>query len=230
MSILKSLIFCFFIILESAGCQTRDEINAALVRGLNPLNEFVKDIQLDTCGMKILKRNERLLGISSLINGFDSIHIRLSYGCALDGPHPIIALTLISNKWKAEIIETEYYSSDHNLRRKGNCSEDSVDSASKSIRSVNPASGWQSFISKLFALQVLSLPSLEKIPGYRDIDGSVMDGCGIRVQVATKRIYRVYDYSNPVLFADKYPEAKKAVAIGTLLNTEFGLKKQWPLD
>ncbi|MFI5128833.1 MAG: hypothetical protein ACHQFX_02530 [Chitinophagales bacterium] len=180
--------------------------------------------------MKELKRNERLIGISSMINGFDSILIRVSYGCALDPPHPIVALTLISNKWKAEIIETKYYSSDHNIRKKGNCSEDSVDSASKTIKSVVPASGWQSFISKLFALQILSLPSLEKIPDFKDIDGSVIDGCGIRVQVATRRIYRVYQYANPVLFADKYPEAKKALAIGALLRTEFGIKKQWPKD
>lgn len=210
-----------------SGCESVEEKNAAFIRQLNSTDKFITDIQVDTCDMKALTRDEKFLGLESMYKGFDSIQIRIEYGCALEGGRTVI-LTLTAAKWKSEILESEYNYANSVVQKRGECWIDSISSMTKKITVVTPKADWQVFLARIFALEVFSLPTLENISGFSPLDGDIVDGCGVTIQVATKKIYRIYRYNNPDVFSKKYPEAKKIVDLVRLLNKEFDIKTNWP--
>ncbi len=164
-----------------------------------------------------------------MTNGFDSIQIRIWWGCALEGSERFIILRLASGKWQGESIDREYHYSDRFIYKVGKCWVDCVDSVSRKVNNITPKSGWQNFITKLFELNVLSLPQFERIQTPDDRRLEFMDGCGVTVQIATIKIDRIYTYQNPDYFSEKYREAKNIIDIATLLNFEFGVEGKWPM-
>ncbi|MGI6292207.1 MAG: hypothetical protein ACOXZH_07285 [Bacteroidales bacterium] len=85
---------------------------------------------------------------------------------------------------------------------------------------LNPKNGWDSFLNKLFALQIMTLPNMDNISGLED---GWTDGISYNVEVATKKQYRFYGYHLPDKFQDKYWQAKNMVDILKLVETEFGI-------
>jgi hypothetical protein len=228
MNTLKFITVYILTIFIFYGCQNNNQKNAELIRQLNPTDKFIRDIPFDECYMQRFIRDEKFLGLDSLSNGFDSIKIRIWYGCALEGQERFIILSLTSGTWQAEIIEPTYHYSDNFRYKVGKCWVDRLDSISKKVSYVNPKSGWENIITKLFALHILSLPNFENIQDYKDKQLEFMDGCGVTVQIATKRIHRIYNYGNPDVFVNKYQEAKNIIDIARLLNIEFAIGGKWP--
>ena len=71
----------------------------------------------------------------------------------------------------------------------------------------------------------MTLPNQENIEGFKE--DVTADGVGISVQVATKNVYRLYDYSNPDMHLEKHPESKNISQIVRLIDEEFSLKQLW---
>jgi len=190
--------------------QTHDQQNAELIRLLNTGDSLTREINSDQSETAWLRYMEKQCGLDSLNNGFDSVQIRVKYGCFLYGSDRLVILKFVSGKWSAEIRELKY---------------DSGDRITQRIKHEKPKSGWDSLITRLFNLQILVLPNLEKIEGFKE--ESVNDGCWVGVEIATKKCYRNYDYSNPDLYTDQLWQAKNVLGILTFLNEEFEIEN-WP--
>jgi hypothetical protein len=72
-------------------------------------------------------------------------------------------------------------------------------------------------------LNILSLPGLETIKTDEDRQNTAMDGCGITFEIATKNIYRVYDYETPEAYMNKHAEVRSVLQILRLIENEFGI-------
>lgn len=167
---------------------------------------------------------EKSLGLHSLEKGFDSIQIRLWYEDFSIGERLIILSN--SNKgWKAEVSTI---SIDDNPNFKG----DEIERANadflikyivtRTIESKMPKSGWDKFIRKLFNLNILTLPDEGKVTAIDQGGGT--DGWSITVEIATKKVYRYYGYSNPDFFYRNAEEARNINHILVLIDEEFGLE------
>ncbi len=95
-----------------------------------------------------------------------------------------------------------------------------VDSMSRKVKFDKPISGWKIFINKLFELKVLIIED-DKTVISKDDYFAISDGCGIAVQVATRNVYRVYSYRDPVDFPKKYWQSANMEALKKLLHEEF---------
>ena len=223
MNFIKYISLFLLIVLVCCKCKQEDhhnsehdKRNAELVRQLNTTDTFVREINSDESVEAWLRYTEKSCGLDSLNNGFDSIQIRIWYGCAL-GAERLIILSLVSNKWRAEVCERQF---------SGEYSSDGYNPITGKVKYVKPKSGWDSLITGLFNLGILTLPDLDQINGF--VEESVADGCDIGIEIATKRIYREYRYSNPDFYVRQLWQAKNIVGIASLLNAEFGIKDDWP--
>jgi len=187
------------------ACNLADS-NAEKVRQLNPSAKFIKDIPKERI-TESLRTSEKDFGLDSLDNGFDSIQIRIWYGCALLGER-LVMLTHSHGKWEAKISDSTYY-----------------DSIPRVLRVVEPCSSWEKFIKSLFDLEILSLPAIDEFGTE-----TFADGCGAAIEIATKKVYRVYVYSQPDFYEKKHWQAKNMISILRLINTEFGIKNWWPSE
>lgn len=192
-----------------------DKRNAALVRQLNMSDTFVRETNSDEDVKAWMRDEEKGYGLDSLNNGFDSIQIKIWYGCVLYHER-LIVLSLVSNKWRAELCQRQFSGKYPDF------------SMSRKVNNVKPKSGWDSVITGLFNLKILTLPDLDKIDGF--VEESVTDGCYVSIEIATKKIYREYGYSNPDLYVRQHWQAKNIVDIARFLNTEFRIKDEWPSD
>jgi hypothetical protein len=195
-----------------------NEYAAKFVTQLNPTDTFLVDIprpknkEIDSFQIEINKRNERYLALESIEKGFDSIQVRIFYAC-INTPRLFIILKNTGKKWKAELCRIVY---PKNWQNWG-------DSVSRMTINGSPKSGWTKFISQLFELKVLTLPTDDNIPGFKR--ESVTDGCWAEVEIATKNTYRYYSYDNPDLY--NYPQTKNILLILELINNEFEMKKKF---
>jgi len=170
------------------------------------------------------KRALRYLKLESLEKGFDSIQIRIWYGCPLGPGELLVVLKSNKEKWGAEVCKIVYPAT---YQRWG-------DSITRIIFKDSPKSGWIKFINRLFDLSVLSLPDEKQL---KNLHYSVpMDGCGVDIEIATKNVYRKYGYGNPDIYDAEFLEAKNILSILKLINEEFGIrgkfnvKYMWPDD
>jgi hypothetical protein len=134
----------------------------------------------------------------------------------------VIALILNKKKWEAKVYDIVTYEDGYN---EGPAADDiSVRYSYKSAPAEHqPRSGWQSFIRKLFDLDILTLPDIRKIKNFKETYPGT-DGGGMMVEIAAKKLYRGYVYFSPEYYATKYIEAKKIVSIINLLEEELGLE------
>jgi len=191
------LILC--IVYSALFTSCKDENNPARrITELNTADTFLFEFPnrrgvFDSSFYKNNLLTQKSLGLQMLEKGFDSIQIRLWYGGAMVGQRLVI-LTNKNKKWNAEIskIITEV--------RPGFEDTLNVDFwdqyyLERTIEYKTPKSGWNNFIKKLFNLHILSLPDQENIEDFKE--ESIMDGVGVTVEIATKKVYRLYNLSNP---------------------------------
>lgn len=183
-----------------------------------------KEILADTNMLANLVKTEKDLGLMSLANGVDSIEIRIRYGHMRTD-----RLVILSNKdngWKAEVStlgvdvkpEFDYYHQ-HRGSEIGK-----MYTVTRTIQQKTPKSGWKKFINKLFDLGILSLPDEHDLPNYSPAGA---DGFDVFVQVATKKVYRAYWYTNPDFRLDKHKEMRSISTIVKLLDEEFDQEFLW---
>lgn len=211
--------------IELFSCNQDDKISAEKVRSLNTSDTFLLDrpavrTASDSLYYRDFLKVQQQIGISSLEKGFDSLQIRIWYGGYACGDR-LITLTLIGHKWNAAV-----YTITSNLAEllKGWTDDSLIERLNYSAEMEKhfPASGWRKLISELFQLNVLTLPDMRKIKGL--VKEPVSDGDWVLVEIATRKCYRGYSYSNPDLYIEKHPEAKKIVEICRLLEKELGLE------
>lgn len=199
---------------------------AAYVSGLNRSDTFRYEFavdrkgQLDSFHYDSKARIEKLLRLSSLEKGFDSIQIRINYACVM-GDEMLVILTNKHNKWSAEISKLTYHYNYTNEETGG-----VLDSMSRTIKYCTPESGWRNFINKLFELKILSIEDNYKIPGF--YYAMPTDGCGIVIEIATKNVYRFYSYDNPDMYSGQYWQAKNVLDIVRFINKELAIKTRYP--
>ena len=221
-SLITVIIFLFLL----PSCKEDDsaranEYAAKILSQLNSSDTFLFDFpfedgKLDTAALGYLRWQEKCLNLPTLQKGFDSIQIRIWYGCALGGDR-LVSLIHNGKNWKAELS---------NLTRHGGGEEGSagyIDSLTRDIEYKNPKSGWIQLIDSLFDLKILTLPNDYDIPDFRLVQP--MDGCGVGFEISTKNAYRFYTYANPQF--DNYWQVKNVLQIIKLLSTEFNLS-EWP--
>ncbi|MBS1949274.1 MAG: hypothetical protein JST47_16060 [Bacteroidetes bacterium] len=97
-----------------------------------------------------------------------------------------------------------------------NLKEDSQIVINKTITDIEPKMGWDSFVKKLFALHITSLPSGPS---------GGMDGTRYNIEVATKYQYRFYDYWSPETTEEKFSGSENMVKIIELLEKVCGFKR-----
>lgn len=202
--------------------------NAELVRVLNTSDAFLLDVNYNKREKAWLKHVVKECGLDSLNNGFDSIQIRIWYGCALDGLFNLVILKLASGTWNAQVRELKPYYSDQYYSKEDKYWKTKLDSVSQKITHLVPKSGWSYLITELFNRKILSLPDQDDVEGF--VEESATDGCGVSVEIGTKKVYRYYGYSNPDLHAKKNWQPKNILDILRLLNSEFRINNNWPSD
>lgn len=231
MNIPKKIILFALIVTICSRCYQKehrehDQQNAELIRQLNTSDTFVREFFSDKTIKISLQDAEKKCGLDSLSNGFDSVQIRIWYGCVL-GQNRLIILSLTSDEWKAEVRELTFHNSEQYYSKEDKFWTTKLDSISQKIKYAKPKSGWNSLITVLFNLEILTLPDLEKIDGLVEKE-SATDGCGVSMEIATKNIYRQYGYTNPDFYILQHRQAKNMIHILQLLNSEFRIKDEWP--
>lgn len=160
---------------------------------------------------KSTQKKTMLLKIDTLQGGFDSLQIRIWYDYALLSIGDLLIIKRTNAAWTAisYSLNKVWDAPDSTSRLRG-----------EKIDTLIPENGWDSFLERLFALQITTLPNMDSIPGLQD---DWADGVTYCVEVATKKQYRFYSYHLPDKFQDKYWQAKNMVDVLKLVQAEFGV-------
>lgn len=162
---------------------------------------------------QFIQQKVKQLKVDSLQNGFDSLQIRIWYDYALLSISDLVVIKQNNAAWT-----TISYS----LTKDWDAPDSSGILRAEKIDTLIPKNGWDSFLERLFALQITTLPNMDSIPGLQD---DWVDGVTYCVEVATKKQYRFYSYHLPDKFQDKYWQAKNMVDVLKLIQTELGAPK-----
>lgn len=155
---------------------------------------------------------EKRMNLVSLEKGYDSIQIRIWYGYARTDSSQLIILKKDNQGWSSLIYNFIYY---YNYTSKR------IDSIATQRISKTPLSGWSSFSRSLFRLSIATLPDISNIPNYPDY----ADGSGVIVEIATQKYYRIYNYEEPHLLVNSFPQASQIEKILKLIQREFDFKQ-----
>lgn len=146
--------------------------------------------------------------LNSLNDGFDSMFIRIWY--AYRSTLQVIDLKKDAIKW-----EGEYHSMEIDLIK------DTFQAVNIKTQQIHPKSGWDSFTKNLFSLNILNMPHQSELSGY---GGGDADGTSITVEVATKKSYRIYSYTDPMVHLE-FPQAATMEKIMELIEDELDVKR-----
>jgi hypothetical protein len=160
---------------------------------------------------KLTQQKVKQLKIDTLQSGYDSLQIRIWYDYSLMSLRKLLIIKRTNATWTATAYTLTVDWDASNLTEKVK---------TQKAETLNPKNGWDSFLNKLFALQIMTLPNMDNISGLED---GWTDGISYNVEVATKKQYRFYGYHLPDKFQDKYWQAKNMVDILKLVETEFGI-------
>lgn len=150
----------------------------------------------------------RTLGVSKLENGSPDFQIRI-WEDTENRNGNLYIFKNDSRNWQGELYRYRYYS--HNF------TPDSLSGKRTSLSS--PTSGWDSFMNKLLDLDILKLPDHQSLLNY----GVDADANFVKVEIAKKNYYRLYEYPQPQYRQNQFPEAKKILQILELVKKEFKL-------
>ena len=123
----------------------------------------------------------------------------------------VIDLKKSDGIWKAE---------SHNMQL--DLINDTIQIVNIKSNPVFPKSGWESFTSKLFSINILNLPDDSEIKDYNL--NSATDASFVIVEIATKNKYKIYSYTEPFVHLE-FPEAKLMENIMNLIEQELGMKR-----
>ena len=150
------------------------------------------------------------LNLPALENGYDGQVIRIWRIYPPYDNSYLVVLKDSANSWSGSTITMILNESVHG---------ENVDSAIMFRTITEPSGGWDSFISKLFDLHIISLPDDSEIKNYQ----WPMDGDGVTIEYADKNTYRLYTYTTPQSNAAQFPEALYILKILYLLESDLKL-------
>lgn len=201
--------FCIFFLINS--CIHREK---SVILNKSDKQEVIKIIPKNKYGgsyfpYELVKKTTKRAGLNFLDNGYDSVFIRLWYVYRFS--LQVVDLKKNQGVWKAE---------SHNMQ---------LDLINDTIQPVNiksnpafPKSGWESFTSKLFSLNILNLPDDSEIKDYHL--NNATDASFITVEIATINKYKIYSYTEPYVHLE-FLEARSMENIIKLIDEELGLKR-----
>jgi hypothetical protein len=194
-----------------SSCNGQDKFNR------KQLDSVSKDIPMNHKGLPIRpyifkERIADILNLELLENGFDSLQIRIWHSPAYVDSLQLVVIKGVNGNWSADASN---YKIIYNKNR------ESFDSISGLTKKVDPQSGWQIFLKKIFDLEVMTLPDMNEVN-----DSMIATEVGgVGVEISTKSKYRFYHYLDPSLFDDSILEAKKMGQIMQLIENEFDFKR-----
>jgi hypothetical protein len=161
---------------------------------------------------KLLLENK--MGLPHLENGFDSLCIRIWYGYSTKvDTIQIVTLKYSYRKWSAQFSLASF---------RLNNNADSVLSITQHTQVGSPESGGKKFANQLVELRISTLPDMRDIPGYTDMTGG---GNSVTLEIATKRLYRIYSYTSPSIAQGTIWQAKNIERLMSLVRREFHFKQ-----
>jgi hypothetical protein len=173
---------------------------------------FTKDIPYYKSGRPTpyfyaIREKEKYLNLDTIENGYDSLQIRIWYNYPKSGVgYQILSLKRQNSIWTATLY----------TRARGYTSSKGTN------LQVNPISDWNIFMKKLYSYNIMSLPDLYKIKGYR---GFAIDGWSYYIEISDKHHYRLYSYHHPESFyKQRFKDVRKMMKILKLIRKEFGIK------
>lgn len=182
-----------------------NQITDTIIRDI-PLNKYGKTSNF----YKNKSKLENQLALPTLEEGYDSLQIRFWFDYSFIDSCQLVIIKKDKNAWSAELVSfLKKYKSD-----------DDITIGQKRIVSIFPKTGWQDFTSKLFQLQILTLPDERKISTY----SMFTDANGIVVEISTKSEYRIYQYQGPMIVDHNIWQIKNMKSILYLLENELGFK------
>ena len=213
MKFLRRTILIFFIILFGISCSSTDQ-NKNFIPESIQTKKNRKEIPLrnHSESFRNLKNTiEKFIPLESLEKGFDKEEIRIWFANS-SNKEQLVILRNVRDRWTAELYSLTYnYDSITNK----------LISISKIVYPKIPKSGWKSFISQLFALDISYLPDMEEFDNYQ----IGYDGKTVAIEIANETSYRSYSYWEANTYQNSIPEAKKVVLISELLEKELDFKR-----
>jgi len=211
----RKIIFAILIIIVSFySCHSSVEDELTRYRNSNKSDTLASDIpkNMSSTSYSSMKKNiERMVGLSSIENGFEDFQIRIWSSVASDDSEQLIGLTNKSSMWTAEL---------YNLKFVYNKNYDSIISINKQGGIKEPKSSWKYVINNLVRLKILKLPDYSTFPNYY----VSTDANGATVEISSKNKYRTYSYPNIILYKNKIAEVKNMDDILMFLQDEFNFK------
>lgn len=148
-------------------------------------------------------------GLQGISKGVNIVQIRIWYSYSFLDRVPVVSLAQSkTGEWNGDLKLIIWSFEHHPPKPKDILS-----------RRLNPVTSWDEFYQKLENLKVLSLPSMENLPGY----SGGLDGSSYSVEVVKDNSCRSYTYHMPQDYQDKYPEAKLMVDILNEVERELGI-------
>jgi hypothetical protein len=203
----------FFIIVYASCNRATNSANDKQIKiASNIVDTIIKDIPDDKKRdyfMKIKRSIQENAELTSLEDGFDSLQIRIWYGYTSHFEH-LVVLKNEQGKWDAILYSMHYIYSNRSLKE-----------IIKYQKRVEPKSGWENLLNKLNTLKILSLPDMSTLEGY----GIDMDSKGITVEIADKKMYRIYSYAFPEFHKNDHWQANNMDKISRIVEEELGFDR-----
>ncbi len=188
-----------------ASCKDQVKSNQ---QGNNKIRKSIsKDIRTDTSNtwnsFHNVRQLSRQLKLEPVEEGFDSLQIRIWFDYSLAKKKHLIIIERQNNEWKGRLYQMNvgYVDSlNYNLVEHYN------------EKNIEPASGWQQFISDLYQFKVQELSDTSK---------SGTDGTTYCVEILTADNYTYYSFWEPDYTKGRNSQSADMVNIIKLLEREF---------
>ena len=159
---------------------------------------------------KAIKNDEKLLGLDSLQIGFDSLQIRIWFESGRATNKQMLILKNAGGNWNGELVSWTMDIGSENLPK--------YSLINKKVENVSPKSGWEKFITRLIKLNIITLPDDSNIEG---VEGGGGDLRMTLIEIAMKKMYRFYSYTEPDGYSKQFKELQDIENIVRFTFAEF---------
>ena len=206
-----SFILTFFILLS--GCQSKRHskpTRKTVVQDIWPVKLDVPDWWHQISELEEEdKEYNKILKTPSILRGFDSLAVRVWFTCVPDSGD-MINITYDKQSWMATLYRFK-------AKQGENGRTESLRFRSQIMQ---PKSGWNMFVSKLFSTGILEL---KDYTAFEKAYGGSTNPSTVSVEVSTTSLYRFYQY--PSLQSNLHiKDAAKLQAAIELMEGEFAYK------
>lgn len=212
MYLMKTFLLMSSIAFIFQSCKTRQTGSLDTTAIKDTVVKDIPEIYKDKDVKSFISKEQELLGIDSIENGYQDLQIRIWVSSGLRSTDT--TQLFIFKKHNSNITgELYFYTMSVTI-------DSEPFNINKNIIKIHPKSGWAVFMDSLQNSGIYTLPDDSKLKGYV----FSADGYGIRVEIATKNTYRIYSYADYDNNIDAFVEARKILQLLKLLQKEFSIK------